>query len=535
MTAPVLQSLYAAARQNQKPNILFITTDYTRGIDLPSYGAPFLKMPNVNRLCQEGAVFTNHVSTSPICMPARASWVTGCYPHTHGMWDNLSYSFRRNGPFLMRDLQQLGYFTVGIGKMHFHPWQEDYNFHIRIVHEGQDLGNQVDDDYNKYFRQHGFDRDQIRKFRGTYEISGGQAVYNWPLDEKLHHDCFVGDESIKVITTGRMNKDIPWFMWISFSGPHNPWNPPKRCADLYRMMEDLPTGDFVEGELNSKPLEYTRHRYGYGKKLLDVYDKLPEGEKAKMRHEIRAAHYGSLTFIDEQIGKIIQSLGTRDMLENTIIVYTSDHGSALFDNEMLHKGTVMPTQLFVPFVIWRPGYVKPGVRRHFSAHVDVYPTLIELAGGTPHLQAEGKSLVPLFLDPESKIKTFDVMECSLVTAIITEKWIAGFHHFNYEIDLYDRQIDPMCHKNLAGDEKYTELINQLRKMLVRWRRQLSPNIEIPENPLEWRKCLGPEETIARFRKNQIEQYKRLIKLEEGTRPGRIGKQVADFLREMGEN
>ncbi|MHC5058652.1 MAG: sulfatase-like hydrolase/transferase, partial [Planctomycetota bacterium] len=92
----------------RRPNILFITTDYTRGVDLPSGGAPFLRMPNVDRLCDEGAVFASHVSTCPICMPARATWVTGLYPHTHGLWDNLGRSFPREGPFLVRDRMALG-------------------------------------------------------------------------------------------------------------------------------------------------------------------------------------------------------------------------------------------------------------------------------------------------------------------------------------------------------------------------------------------------------------------------------------------
>jgi len=163
-------------------------------------------------------------------MPTRASWVTGFYPHTHGLWDNTKYDFRKDGPFLMRDWRRLGYSTVGIGKMHFHPWQNDCHFDIRVVHEGQDLGNQTDDDYNKYLKQHGYDRDQLRKIKGLYNLTGGQAVYDWPLDEKLHHDYFVGNETVKAIRKGQLKTDRPWFMWVSFTGPHNPWNAPFRSG-----------------------------------------------------------------------------------------------------------------------------------------------------------------------------------------------------------------------------------------------------------------------------------------------------------------
>ena len=209
LTASVLStSALNTVRTSQKrkqPNILFITTDYTRGVDLPSHGSPFLKMPNVDQLCKEGAVFANHVSTCPICMPARASWVTGYYPHTHGLWDNSSYSFRKDGPFLMRDLQKLGYLTAGVGKMHFYPWHNNYNFDIRVSHEGQDLSNSMDDDYNNYLKEYGLNRDKIRKFKDAYNISGGQAIYEWPIDEKLHHDYFVGNEAVKVIHNGKLN------------------------------------------------------------------------------------------------------------------------------------------------------------------------------------------------------------------------------------------------------------------------------------------------------------------------------------------
>ena len=90
-----------------KPNLLFISTDYQRGVDLPSFGSPFLIMPNVDRLCEEGVVFKNHISTNPICMPARACWMTGQYPHTHGLWDNVDMDWLHTTPTLMRKLKDL--------------------------------------------------------------------------------------------------------------------------------------------------------------------------------------------------------------------------------------------------------------------------------------------------------------------------------------------------------------------------------------------------------------------------------------------
>ena len=512
-----------------RPNILVITTDYQRGVDGPSLGSPFLKMPAVDRLCREGAVFGNHVSTSPICMPARATWVTGMYPHTHGLWDNMKYPFPNDGPFLPRDLQQLGYRTLGIGKMHFHPWDKDHNFDVRIVDEGKDLKNFMDDDYNKYLKQHGLDRDKVHDFKGPYKMRGGQTVYDWPVDEKLHHDAFVGNETLRSIKRGDLNTQDPWFMWTSFPGPHNPWNPPKRCAEPYRQMAELPLGDFVADELMSKPMWVTRHRYCYGNFLWDVYDHLPDDQKPDFRRMLRAAHYGNLSFIDEQIGNIVTELEEQKLLENTVIIFTSDHGSALFDNNMLHKGTHFPTQMFVPFVVWWPGKVQPGIRSNFSAHVDLYPTLMDIAGGKAHTGCEGQSMMPMLLDAEAKIKPFDVVECTLITSIITDKWTCGFHHFNEEIDLYDREIDPMCHTNIAEMPESKDIIDELRQMLVEWRRELSSGAHIPDDPFAWRECLGPQEAVDQFRQNYITQYQRLAELDPKIRPGKVGRGFIDPL------
>ncbi len=519
--------------QVQKPNILFITTDYTRGVDLPSYGSPFLEMPNIDRLCKEGAVFTNHISTSPICMPTRYTWVTGQYPHTHGMWDNNRYSIKSDAPMLIREFKNLGYQTLGIGKMHFSPWDAgSYYYDVRIIHEGQDLGNHLDDDYNKFLKKHGLDRDKIRDVQGPFNLKGGNSVYDWPFDEELHHDNFVADQTLRIIHEDRLSQNDPWFMWISFSGPHNPWNPPKRYAEPYRNMKNLPLGDFREdNELREKPIEYTRHRYGYGGNVFELYDAMSDEEKEKLRRYIRAAHYGSLTMIDERIGDILAELRDRRQLDNTIIIFTSDHGSALFDNNMLHKGAHFDTQVRVPFIVWWPDRIKPGVRSNISSHVDLFPTIMQLTGGKMPKILEGKSLVPMLENPLAKVQDFAVVECTFVTSIISDKWRIGFHHYNNEIDLYDVQKDPHSFYNLAEKPEYASVINQLQKQLVEWRQALSPTMDIPEDPLKWRECLGPQDIVSRFREGYLKQYRRLSTLDESKRPGKVGKYVKKYLPE----
>lgn len=518
--------------EDTRPNILFITTDYTRGVDVPAVGAPFLKMPVLDRLTEEGAVFTSHSCTAPICMPARATIVTGHYPHSHSLWDNAAIPVKKEGrPFLIRDLKERGYTTAGIGKMHFHPFEEDFHFDYRVTLEGKDLAYR-DDDYERYLEKRGYSRKKIRELEGNNPgIPRGQSFFDWPLEESLHPDAFVGHKAVEAIRNNVIGAEQLWFLWVSFTGPHNPWNAPSRLARIYREMEDLPAGDFVEGELAEKPLDFTRHRYGYGGDLFDYYDHLTEKEKYKLRHDLRAAHYASLSFIDEQMAGILEELEQRELLENTLIIFTADHGSALFDNEMLHKGAPFPTQSMVPFVVWHPGRTAPGVRRHFSSHVDLYPTLMELAGQKELPSIEGRSLLPMLRDPEAGVRDFVVIESALVTSWMNENWLMGIHHLTGEVDLYNLREDPMCHYNLGSQPQQEAVLADLREQLVNWRKSKSTGEPVDEDPCQWYSELGDTLEIEKFRERYLQEYQNLTDIDD-SRPGKTGEAAAEVLKQL---
>ena len=517
----------------KRPNILFITTDYMRGVDLPATGAPFLHAPTLNKLCEEGAVFTRHCCVAPICMPARASIVTGHYPHSHSLWDNRNISVRQsNLPFLITDLKNQDYQTIGIGKMHFYPFPGEYDYDVRISLEGKGR-NYRDDDYEKYLEEKGSSRKAIAALSDGTATPRGQSFFDWTLDEKLHPDAFVGIKTVETIQNKILSKDRHWFMWVSFTGPHNPWNAPERYAKIYREMSDLPTGNFVEGELALKPLDYTRHRYGYGGDLMQIYDNLNSAEKVVMRKNLRAGHYGSLSFIDEWIGKIMEELRRENHLDNTIIIFSSDHGSALFDNEMLHKGSPFPTQGLVPFVVWYPGKIKPGIRKEFTTHADLYATFLDLAGNNnPHLN-EGKSLVELFTTPGKKVNDFVIYESTMVTSIMNNKWLAGFHHITKEVELYDIENDPMCHLNIANKKECQEIIEQLESKVVSWRKGLAKPGEIVKDDIfRWYDELGDTTYLSKYFEIYINEFKRLANFpDEYT--GVTGTAATNILKESG--
>lgn len=509
LTLPKVVYVMPSGAEHKKPNILLVTTDYQRGIDGPSLGTPFLKMPTLDRLCREGAVFTRHYSNSPICMPARYCWITGQYPHTHGQWDNYKRWVPDDSPILMQHLKELGYQTIGVGKMHFHPWDRMAGFDRRIIHDGKHY--MASDDYEKFLQAHGHSR---REFIEKY--GGAMAVCDWPWDESLHHDVFVGTQARGIIERNEL--EPPWFLWVSFPGPHNPWDPPARYSQPYKQMH-FPLGNTFPGELLTKPIDHTRHRYGYGRTVFDEIDAHPE-KRDEIIHAIRSAHYGNLTLIDNQLAGILKALEQKNQLDNTIIIYTADHGSALGNHNLLHKGIHYDHQARVPFVVHYPPMIKPGTRDGFSSHVDLLPTLVSLAGGKIPDSVEGKDLTPMLRDQSKSVNSFAIVECTLVTSIITDRWKIGFHHFNSEGDLYDQKNDQAELINLFDYPDYARIKNMLAEKLVNWRRHLNPGSDIPDDPFQWRDCLGPDVNI--WRERYLKGYLKLSKIEG--RPGKVGMQ-----------
>ena len=375
-----------------RPNLLLVTTDYQSGMDIPAIGHRFLDMPTLDRLSREGAVFRRHYSTAPICIPARNTWITGQYPHTHGKWENLGGWVPDTSPVLMAELGAHGFQTTAVGKLHLgFPDDEPLGGFDRWVsadRKGNFGAAGQQDDYATFLAERGLVRDD-------YLRMGVEAptphVYDWPWDESWHIDHFVGARALEIVERGELRE--PWFFWVSFNGPHNPWDPPARCSAPYREM-DLPLGHTFPGELDTKPTDHTRLRFNYTGDIPRLIDS-DYRRRDQIIHAIRAGHYGNLSFIDEQMGRVIGALERRGELDDTIVLWTSDHGSHLGDHDLIHKGTHYDLSARVPFVVRHPASIPPGVRDGFSAHVDLMPTILSLAGAPLPEAMEGRDLTAL--------------------------------------------------------------------------------------------------------------------------------------------
>jgi len=443
-----------------RPNILFITTDYQAGRDIPSESA-FLDMPALGRLCREGVVFDRYYSTAPVCMPARYTLISGRYPHAHGEQDNADRWLPEGMPTLPELLGRAGYHTVGIGKMHFYPWDRSGGFDRRIIADRK--GNyekdaEYRDDYALFLAAHGLSRWDYLKLQKPAEIFG---VYDWPFDSALHIDAFVGDQAANFIGTGGLR--APWFLWVSFNGPHNPWDPPAEFSRPY-IERDLPKAKYLPGELSTKPKDQTRLRFNYTREVVDLIDRNP-GDRERIIHRIRAGHYGGLSLIDRQVERILKALEDGGLVDRTIVVYSSDHGSCLGDHDLIHKGVIYDASARVPFIVRCPERYEPRHVKEFAGHIDFLPTILSLAGTAIPAEAEGMDLTPSLLGKTAAERDHAIIEVRGLTGIVTDGWKMSVHPKDGDGELYDLEADPDEFVNLYGRPQYAEVQSRLLELM----------------------------------------------------------------------
>ena len=189
-------------------------------------------------------------------------------------------------------------------------------------------------------------------------------------------------------------------------------------------------------------------------------------------HAIRAGHYGNLTFIDEQIGRVIEALERRGELDDTVVLWTSDHGSHLGDHDLIHKGTHYDASARVPLVVRHPDRVDPGVRDGFTAHVDLMPTILSLAGAPLPEAMEGRDLTPVLEGTAPSVQDEVFIEIRGSTSIVTDRWKLGLYPHDGEGDLYDLEDDPYELINRFEDGDYggvrEELSERIREFSPEW-------------------------------------------------------------------
>ena len=471
-------------RMAKHANIVLITTDQHRKDALGCYGNEIIDTPNIDGLAARGVRFDRMFTAYPVCAPNRASIITGRYPSVHRLRQN-GMRLPESELTLMELLRRSGFRTYGAGKMHFGPqWefpadgrpirdpdpstaidpQPDafpwYGFEETHLTEDHRIGP-----YSRHLAKHGYDlRDEMHS--ASFPQSATVAS---PIPEEHHQTTWITNKSIDFLESPP--SDEPFFLWTSYVHPHHPFNPPKPYDETYVSAEmPLPIWDPAEPDMwpDAYLQKYTLQGSGHEAVGLD-------GFTDDDWRRIKAYYYGMISQIDANVGRIIETLEKRGLLENTIIVFTADHGEMLGDHHLLFKGTTYDCITNVPCIIAAPRIPGSGESRNvLASSIDIMPTLLDLSGvGTPEANPiQGASLVPAFSGDSICIRDALLIENSGARrSIRTETDLLTWHGEDVRGELYDLERDPDCLRNLWDDPaaagKRQALVDRLVDLMSR--------------------------------------------------------------------
>ncbi|MCH2180906.1 MAG: sulfatase [Mariniblastus sp.] len=446
----------------ERPNVLFIAAD-DMNCDLSAFGNGQVLTPNLERLCKMGVRFDRAYCQQPLCGPSRASLMTGLRPDTLDM-HTLKHELRQKNPDVVT-LGQLfrnnGYFVARAGKIYH------YGNPSQIGTDGNDDPATWDERYNPV----GIDRSQQENI--TRYGAGRQKDKNLGISmawwdpvsrDEEHTDGMVASKIIELI---KQKKDRPFFLAAGFYNPHCPYVAPRRYFDKHPL-EQVTMPDLEEAErdlADVPPMAVQRDQKNWPYFFKDVT--LEQARKCKQ------AYYACNSFVDAQVGRLIDALQENGLMENTIIVFWSDHGYFLGEKGLWYKRKAFERSARMPLIIAAPGLAGDQVCSKPVELVDLYPTLAQLCGLKPPAGLEGASLRPLLVDPDDPGWTKPA-----VTQVWHNKRAWGYSlrtdRYRYTEwlegragrELYDHQSDPDEVTNLADRPEQAERVARLSQQLA---------------------------------------------------------------------
>ncbi len=453
LTLMALASAGAAFAAAGKPNVLFIAVD-DMNADLGCYGSPVVKSPNIDKLAARGVKFDRAYCQFPLCSPSRSSLMTGLRPDTTRVF-NLQYHFRTGLPDVVTIPQMFsraGYYAARVGK---------------IYHYGNpgDIGTSGLDDppsWQEFYNPAGRDKTTLESDVINYTPSRGLGSAMVYLSDRTgrdedHTDGKVATQAIALL---EKHRNEPFFLAVGFYKPHTPYIAPKKYFDLYPL-EQI--------EVPQMPADYAKTVPAAA--LMSTRPWPNFGVTLQQARECKQAYYAAISFVDAQIGRVVDALDRLGLRDNTIIVFWSDHGYSLGTHGLWMKQSCFEDSARVPMIFAGPGIKAGTPSPRIVEFVDLYPTLADLAGLKPPANLAGASLRPLLANPTApwdrpaftQVQRGDFPGHSVRTPRwrYTE-WDGGAQG----VELYDEQNDPGEMKNLATDPKHAATVAEL-KALVR--------------------------------------------------------------------
>ncbi len=462
----------------KQPNILLIMTDQQRFDTLAALGNPILKTPALDRLVEGGTAFTRAYTPSPVCVSARCALLTGLPPHRTGCVDNMAMP--QETPSLMQHLSAAGYQTHGVGKMHFTP-----DSRALWGFDGRDYSEEGggEDDFLAALRAAGYGH--------VHDPHGVRSeMYYIPqpsqLPARLHHSTWVGDRSVEFLQ-GR-DRGRPFFLWTSFIKPHPPFESPTPWNKLYRGPE-MPLPKRPEG---------CENLLTYWNRVQNRYKYRDQGCDDNLIRVLRAAYYGCISFLDYQVGRVLDHLQGSGDWENTLILFTSDHGELLGDYGSFGKRCMLDSAARIPLLAHWPGHLPAGGRCDApTSLLDVAPTCLRAAGLDVPAELAGAPLPRIASGEVERDVVFGQFQKGAVGAYlaVTRRWKYIYSAPDGREWLFDLAADPEETRNRAENPMYRAQTREMRRLLTGyfqsegyaepldgddWRR--FPKAELPADP-----------------------------------------------------
>jgi len=462
-----------------KPHILILMTDQQRADAMSCAGHPVLRTPNMDRIAAEGVRFENAVTTCPLCMPARAAFVSGLYNHNHHIWRNRGRLPAEDETFF-HHLRRAGYQTAYIGKSHFyehaagdHLRRHEAYMHARgidYVHET--TGPWATAKTGSYLTD-AWGEATWSAFRADYEKRRGTPWAAWPspLSEDDFPDSHVGRQAVEFVE-GRPD-DRPVCLFAAFGGPHEPFDAPGRYATLYDPASVPPAipPEPIEG-LSPAAGEWL----GARRRFLRGEERVPP----ELVAPAAAGYFGKIALIDHWVGQVLDAFAARGWLEDTLVVFWSDHGEMLGDHGWFFKNVFYESSVRVPLLLRWPGRVPAGaVRPQPAETIDVFDTLLAAAGCEPSARSFGRSLLPAARDPAAAHRdaAFSEVTCrearpqagpARATMVRTDHWKYVVADTSEPLMLFDLADDPAEQRNLAADPGSAGVRADLDRRICGW-------------------------------------------------------------------
>lgn len=478
---------------SKRPNILLITTDQQHFSALGDVN-PKIKTPNIDRLCKKGTRFDRAYCPSPVCTPSRASILTGLLPSQHGAW-TIGVKLPEDVPTVGETLSAEGYSTGLIGKAHFQPlagdslekqpilrdldfWREFnqpyYGFdHVELVrnhadesHVGQHYAAWMEDrglsDWKDYFQPLPGDHASKAPKMAKDAPYWAREDRSWQLPEDMHYTPWIGERSCAFIDAAA-SAEQPFFLWTSFPDPHPPYTVPEPWASMYNP-DDMEPGRVTEGEHDRNAPHFSM-----------TQEANPDFAKWHQPHEAHgcashlydqdalkkdmAVYYGMMSFLDREVGRILDKLDALGLTEDTLIVFTTDHGHFLGQHGLVAKGPFhYEDMLRIPFIVSWPGHVTEGaVSKDIQSLIDLNPTFVEAATGKVPDNLQGVSQLAAWTGQSAAPRHFAICEnrhnpvMPHVTSYIDERYKISVYRDGDFGEFFDLKEDPNELMNLWSE------------------------------------------------------------------------------------